>query len=81
MEKGTFDVVDRSAVSQQPITAKWVYQRKSTGAPKARLVARGFSQQAGVDFRVDQTYSPVAQTWTFRLVLALAATLPHGDLA
>ncbi|POM80958.1 Integrase catalytic core protein [Phytophthora palmivora] len=37
---------------------------------RARLVARGFRQIAGVDF--DDTFSPVARMSSFRLLLALA---------
>ena len=38
---------------------------------KARLVIRGFEQQAGVDF--DETFAPVAKLQSLRMMLALAA--------
>jgi hypothetical protein len=40
---------------------------------KARLVARGFSQVAGQDY--GETFAPVAKFSSFKLVLALAASL------
>jgi hypothetical protein len=58
------------------ITLKWVYKlkRNETGdivKRKARLVARGFVQQEGIDF--DEVFAPVARMESVRLLLALAA--------
>jgi hypothetical protein len=57
------------------ITLKWVYKLKRNEAGeivkhKARLVARGFVQQEGIDF--DEVFAPVARIESVRL-LALAA--------
>jgi hypothetical protein len=62
------------------VDCKWVYQQKK-GADgrvtllKSRLVARGFSQQYGIDY--EETFAPVAKIATIRLLVALAA---HLDL-
>jgi hypothetical protein len=58
------------------ITLKWVFKvnKDEAGAVikhKARLVARGFVQQEGVDF--DDAFAPVARMDSMRLLLALAA--------
>ncbi|WVZ93487.1 LOW QUALITY PROTEIN: hypothetical protein U9M48_039462 [Paspalum notatum var. saurae] len=58
------------------ITLKWVFKLKRDEAGaiikhKARLVARGFVQQEGIDF--DDAFAPVARMESVRLLLALAA--------
>jgi hypothetical protein len=55
---------------------KWVYKLKRNEAGeiikhKARLVARGFVQQEGIDF--DEVFAPVARMESVRLLLMLAA--------
>ena len=54
---------------------KWVFVRKRNENNevvryKARLVAQGFSQRAGVDF--EETYSPVMDGITFRYLISMA---------
>lgn len=61
---------DRKAIS-----CKWVFKLKRTASGeidkyKARLVARGFSQERGFDY--NETYAPVAKLVTLRILLSIA---------
>ena len=55
----------------KPIGYKWVFVRKRNEIVryKARLVAQGFSQRPGVDYK--ETYSPVMDAITFRYLIGL----------
>ena len=73
----TWSVVDRNA-SMNVIDAKWVFTKKrdENGVVKrlkARLVARGFHQQYGVDY--NETFAPVIKMRSLRLIIALSTTI------
>ena len=77
---GTWDLVDLPS-RKSAISCKWVYKIKtrSDGTVdryKARLVARGFTQEYGIDY--EETFAPMARLSSIRtlIVVSMACKWP-----
>ena len=73
---GTWKDIGNTKPEHEPISARWVYaikmdQNNKPTRYKARLVARGFEQQPGIDF--DETFAPVTKFKSIKLLLTIAA--------
>ena len=73
-----FGQVQETPEGITPVGCRWVFVRKRNekGAVtryKARLVAQGFTQRYGLDY--EETYSPVMDATTFRLLLGISSQL------
>ena len=74
-KNGTWELTSRPK-DRKVIGVKWVYRTKlnpdgSIHKRKARLVVKGYSQMAGVDY--GDTFAPVARHETICLLVALTA--------
>lgn len=85
-ENATWELVSLLS-GRKAVGSRWVFKLKKDAAGnvsryKARLVARGYSQQCGVDF--DKMFAPVTNQTTLRALLAIASTegiaLKHLDV-
>jgi hypothetical protein len=75
VDTGTFEYVD-APEGRKVITCKWVFSVKYNQWNeferfKARLVARGFTQIYGIDYK--ETFAPVVKFTSLRIMFALAA--------
>ena len=73
---GTWDLVDLPP-GKSAIGCKWIYKIKTRSDRtvdryKARLVARGFTQEYGIDY--EETFAPVARLSSVRTLIAIYAT-------
>jgi Reverse transcriptase (RNA-dependent DNA polymerase) len=75
-DNNTWNLVPQPT-DQKVIGCKWVYKTKRNADGtinhfKARLVAKRYNQEYGVDY--EETYSPVIRSTTIRVILSLAVS-------
>ena len=68
--RSVYDLVD-SPKGRKVIRNRWVFDEKTDGRKRARLVAKGFSQVEGIDY--EDIFSPIVRYETVRIMIALAA--------
>ena len=56
-------------IGRKGIGTKWVFKKKKNGVYRARLVAKGYDQIAGIDFQYN--YAPVIHDVTMRSLLLI----------
>jgi len=92
-QRGVWRVIDRNSMApgRRCVKHKWIFKVKRDRRYRARLVACGYSQIAGVDYQ--ENYSPVIHDVTYRIMIVLQIVLQldsriidietaflHGDL-
>ena len=65
---GTWDLVNLPS-GKSAIGCKWVYKIKTRSDDTVRLVARGFTQEYGIDY--EETFAPVARLSYVRTLIAV----------
>jgi hypothetical protein len=75
---GTWVYADHPGVDINVITSKWVFRTKRDADSnvigyRAFIVARGFTQQDGINFNADNTFAPVVMMASARMLLGMAA--------
>ena len=71
IKRGVWRSIKRSGVpsDRRTVKCKWVFNVKRNGVFRARLVACGYSEIAGIDF--SENYAPVINDVTYQILLII----------
>ena len=77
MNNDVWDILPKLK-NKSVVSLKWIYKIKhdvdgSIEKYKARFVARGFSQEEGIDY--EETFAPVARYTSIRTIMELASMM------
>lgn len=69
------------ALGRNSMRGRWLYTRKEgsdgTKAYEARYVAKGYSQQKGIDYQ--ETFAPTANLTSLRVLLQMQPSITNGE--
>jgi len=73
-----YKIVNKILKNANIISSRWIFKYKRNSEDKiiqrkARLVARGFTQQPGIDYK--ETFSPTLKQDSLRLITAIASQM------
>ena len=63
--------IDRSSKRLKAIGCRWIFHKKDNEQYKAKLVAKGYAQNEGIDY--NEIFSPVVKYTSIWILLAIVA--------
>ena len=79
-KRNVFTIIEKPNIfnsDRKPIGLKWVFTIKDDGRYRSRLVAQGFTQVEGIDYK--GSYAPILSEKSFRILLIMKLKNPKWD--
>ena len=77
-KRNVFNIIQKPNIfnsDRKPIGLKWVFSIKDDGRYRSRLVAQGFTQVEGIDYK--GSYAPILSEKSFRILLIMRLKNPE----